>query len=470
VGSHALDELGANGFINSGGSGVFVLNNGNYVVVSPMWANGATTNAGAVTWGSGTNGVKGAVSANNSLVGSKPNDSVGANYSAGSVTALSNGNYVVCSTMWANGGATNAGATTWGNGTIGVTGVVSSANSLIGSQANDAGDWTYAIGNFAIELVNGNYLVINGNWANGTATNAGAVTWGSGTNGVKGAISAANSLVGTHTNDLVGADNAGVGFPYLMPDGNYVVFSAGWATGALTNAGAVTLGDGSLGTSGALSTNNGVLGNVAGGGTSMVPNYDLPNSRLLVGYPAGNRVSLFAYHSLVGGVKPSITVQPLSITNLAGTAVSFTVTAAGDPTLVYQWRQNGTNMTNGGNISGATTNALAFATIQLTNAANYDVVVTNNSGSVTSSVASLTVTLPPGYNQISAQRLSGGNVRLSFAGFVGASYSLDRTFNLRSPINWTALVTNSAGAGGALVFTNTPNPATNNFWRIRLVP
>jgi hypothetical protein len=202
----------------------------------------------------------------------------------------------------------------------------------------------------------------------------------------------------------------------------------------------------------------------------MLFNYDLPNSRLLVGYPAGNRVSLFAYHSLVGGVKPSITVQPLSITNLAGTAVSFTVTAAGDPTLVYQWRQNGTNMTNGGNISGTTTNALAFAAIQLTNAANYDVVVTNNSGSVTSSVASLTVTLPPGYNQISAQRLSGGNVRLSFAGFVGGSYALDSTFNLRSPINWTALVTNSAGAGGALVFTNTPNPATNNFWRIRLVP
>jgi alpha-tubulin suppressor-like RCC1 family protein len=76
---------------------------------------------------------------------------------------------------------------------------------------------------------------------------------------------------------------------------------------------------------------------------------------------------------------------------------------------------------------------------------------------------------PPGYNNISAQLLSSGTVRMSFIGLAGTNYALDRTFNL-SPANWMPQVTNPAGAGGVLVFTNTPNKATNNFWRIRYVP
>ena len=51
----------------------------------------------------------------NSLVGSTANDQVGSS----GVTALSNGNYVVSSIYWNNGG--HAGAVTWGSGTAGVT-------------------------------------------------------------------------------------------------------------------------------------------------------------------------------------------------------------------------------------------------------------------------------------------------------------------------------------------------------------
>ena len=80
------------------------LSNGNYVVSSPDWTNGAAADAGAVTWGSGTAGVSGAVSATNSLVGSTANDCVG----DGGVTALSNGNYVVSSPAWTNGAAADA--------------------------------------------------------------------------------------------------------------------------------------------------------------------------------------------------------------------------------------------------------------------------------------------------------------------------------------------------------------------------
>ena len=75
----------------------------------------------------------------------------------------------------------------------------------------------------------------------------------------------------------------------------------------------------------------------------------------------------------------------------------------------------------------------------------------------------------PNYNKISSRFMSGSNMRLSFFGNAGANYALDRSFTL-TPANWIPQMTNSAGAGGALVFTNTPNAANNNFWRIRSVP
>jgi len=77
---------------------------------------------------------------------------------------------------------------------------------------------------------------------------------------------------------------------------------------------------------------------------------------------------------------------------------------------------------------------------------------------------------PPdyGYNQISIQLVSG-NVILSYVGLAGTNYVLDRSFSL-SQANWMPQATNPAGADGVLVFTNTPDATTNNFWRVRSVP
>jgi hypothetical protein len=53
------------------------------------------------------------------------------------VTALTNGNYVIASLSWDNGAIVAAGAVTWASGTIGGSGTVSAANSLGGSTFND---------------------------------------------------------------------------------------------------------------------------------------------------------------------------------------------------------------------------------------------------------------------------------------------------------------------------------------------
>jgi hypothetical protein len=75
-----------------------------------------------------------------------------------------------------------------------------------------------------------------------------------------------------------------------------------------------------------------------------------------------------------------------------------------------------------------------------------------------------------GNNQILGEFLGGDGMRFTYLGIAGTNYALDRTFNLSPPVNWVPQLTNTADADGVLVFTNTPNTATNNFWRIRSVP
>ncbi|HOD08454.1 MAG TPA: YDG domain-containing protein, partial [Myxococcota bacterium] len=257
VGSTKSDRIGSGGI-----TGITALTNGNYVVASPIWDNGATADAGAVTWGSGTAGVKGAVSDGNSLVGSTANDKVG----SGGIKALTNGNYVVASPVWDNGATADAGAVTWSSGTTGISGAVTADNSLVGSTATDQ------VGSGGITaLTNGNYVVISPFW-NGAMTDAGAVTWGSGTTGISGAVSADNSLVGSKANDKVGS-----GGITALTNGNYVVASPGWDNGATADTGAVTWSSGTTGISGAVSAANSLVGSkasdkVGSGGITVLTN------------------------------------------------------------------------------------------------------------------------------------------------------------------------------------------------------
>ncbi|MGD0538903.1 MAG: LamG-like jellyroll fold domain-containing protein, partial [Verrucomicrobiota bacterium] len=89
---------------------------------------------------------------------------------------------------------------------------------------------------------------------------------------------------------------------------------------------------------------------------------------------------------------PTITAQPQSQTAVAGTNVSFTVTADGTVPLSYQWQFNAVNLVNGGRISGADTASLSLVNVHSADTGNYTVVVTNAYGSATSQVAVLTVT------------------------------------------------------------------------------
>ena len=85
-------------------------------------------------------------------------------------------------------------------------------------------------------------------------------------------------------------------------------------------------------------------------------------------------------------------IQPPSQTNLIGTTASFSAIYDGGTPLSYQWYFDGTNLSDGGQYSGAATSLLSISNVQNYNIGSYQVVI-NDAGSMkTSSPAFLTVT------------------------------------------------------------------------------
>ena len=106
------------------------------------------------------------------------------------------------------------------------------------------------------------------------------------------------------------------------------------------------------------------------------------------GVSDGDEIIIFGTDPLNGVVTaPSISNQPGDQTVPAGSYVTFNVTASGTPPLKYQWRFNGTNV-----LSGETNSSFALPNVQLSQAGNYSVAITNSGGFIVSSNAVLTVT------------------------------------------------------------------------------
>ena len=87
-------------------------------------------------------------------------------------------------------------------------------------------------------------------------------------------------------------------------------------------------------------------------------------------------------------VAPVITTQPAARTVTAGENAVFTVNATGTPAPAYQWRKSGVTLTDNATASTAT---LTLTSVTSYDAGDYDVVVTNAAGAVTSASATLAV-------------------------------------------------------------------------------
>lgn len=120
------------------------------------------------------------------------------------------------------------------------------------------------------------------------------------------------------------------------------------------------------------------------------------------------------------GSPPAISTPPTSQTVNAGSIASLSVTATGTGTLAYQWRKGGANV-------GINSANLTFNPVIADHAGSYDVIVSNASGSVTSTPpAVLTVVVPPVIQTPPASR----------SAYEGGTAALTVTANSSVPMNY----------------------------------
>ena len=165
---------------------------------------------------------------------------------------------------------------------------------------------------------------------------------------------------------------------------------------------------------------------------------------------------------------PTIAVQPTSVTNEVGTTAVFAAVVNGTDPRIYQWRKNGSNLPNGGNISGATTATLTIANIVTGDAGNYTLFVTNDLGSAISSAAVLTVTepvvVPPPTIQTAAGA-SATNLTMTWEAVSGATYEVQYKTNLNDTV-WSVLTNFVAGSTNASVSVAPNNGDPQRYFRV----
>ena len=108
--------------------------------------------------------------------------------------------------------------------------------------------------------------------------------------------------------------------------------------------------------------------------------------------PQGSVTSNIVTLTVNPDVNPSITTQPTGLTVTAPATATFTVVATGGPVPTYQWQQEVSGASNYTAISGATNASYTTPATTTTNSGtNYECVVSNLAGTVTSSAATLSV-------------------------------------------------------------------------------
>jgi len=96
---------------------------------------------------------------------------------------------------------------------------------------------------------------------------------------------------------------------------------------------------------------------------------------------------------------PTITQQPVGQVVYQGQTLTLNVVADGTQPLTYQWRRDGTNLVNGGNLSGVNTSTLVIQNAQLADAqgnSGYSVVVSNSFAPGATSTAAYPSVIAPG--------------------------------------------------------------------------
>src|SRR3989442_8598390 len=126
---------------------------------------------------------------------------------------------------------------------------------------------------------------------------------------------------------------------------------------------------------------------------------------------------LAVFSAVAALAQPVITQQPTSRTNCLGTTAIISVSASGqNPT--YQWSLNQNN------IAAATSNSYVIPSVASSDAGNYQVIVTDPSGSATSAVAVLSIQLGSSvYFDFNTPGQFANNFQISAAGVLPTAFT-----------------------------------------------
>jgi hypothetical protein len=260
---------------------------------------------------------------------------------------------------------------------------------------------------------------------------------------------------------------------------NLIFYVAVSTNNTLSKLGSVPTNAGSL--SGTINPKTGLLsvsigsspGIAAAAGYGIVlQNADtLEGSNNVAGYFAtATNTGLLLLQTSLSNVAPILLTQPAGGNFKPGSKIQFSIQAIGSLPLSYQWRLDGTALTNGGRISGATMATLTISNEEIYDAGSYSVVVSNTNGVITSSNAILAIQAPgvtitspkPGFDTTNAALTVKGTANdvvtnvmcgVNGGGWTSAipgSTNSDGTGNWSS---WIAKVTLTAGSNTVMAYS-----------------
>jgi hypothetical protein len=150
----------------------------------------------------------------------------------------------------------------------------------------------------------------------------------------------------------------------------------------------------------------------------------------------------FAFHydesiGLIMSLPIWISTQPKNQAVAVGSNVTFSVSTGGSLPSNYRWFFNQTNLLTG----GITNSSLSLTNVQLTDAGNYSVVVTNRINAVTSTPASLIVYTDATPTLTLPFSPTNGQFQFYITGVTGLNYTVQGSTNL---VDWIPLQTNSS--------------------------
>ena len=161
---------------------------------------------------------------------------------------------------------------------------------------------------------------------------------------------------------------------------------------------------------------------------------------------------------LAARLKPSITQQPQPTNSALRVGESFTLnmSATGPTPLYFRWRRNGATLTN--IVQSEPDSSYTVASVGLTNAGGYDVVVTNSSGNAPSSDRAYLTVMEPLTNQAVHP---GANVTFTFqaCSYFSNSVSTNLALKYRWYVNETNLLLTMTNM--TLTLTNVTLTLTN---------